>query len=388
MDIIRGKWYKKYINCWEDKRDYDIHRRGYAISHECVARDYCKKFSPPELTDAEKQEISQYWAQFGIKISDYDWHRMYYHVTKKHDPRFVPDLVVGLILYEYYNDRAYETTWRDKNKFHRLLPNVPLPKAICRRIKGNYYGDELNFIADENSDVQAVAKSIWKHVDKDGDIIFKNTRETGYGKNVKKYHVCNETDLSEALAQWKNCPNYVIQICVKQHKVMASLNESSSNMLRICSWRHDGKVDILYATARVGAGKSFTDVSFVDGEERVNLVGISKDGYFANKMIDQNGCKVKDLPEKLRVPQWDKIIDVIKKNHLLIDDFNVIGWDFTVDQDENPICFEWNIQWPGTVLYQFANEEPLYGDKTEEIFEFLKDEKNRRNFIPYYMQLK
>lgn len=96
---------------------------------------------------------------------------------------------------------------------------------------------------------------------------------------------------------------------------------------------------------------------------------------------------VKELPHGMTVPGWEKITQIIKDNHPLVDNFDIIGWDFTIDKMENPVCFEWNIQWPGTVLYQYANG-PLYGNFTEGLFSFLNDNKNRDFYIPYYMQIR
>ena len=155
-------------------------------------------------------------------------------------------------------------------------------------------------------------------------------------------------------------------------------------MIRVCSWRHGNDVDILYAAVRAGIPGSVTDVSFVNGIERVQLVGI-KNGVFANKMLDQDGRFVKDLPNNMRIPAWQKIVQIVKDNHLLVDNFDIIGWDFTIDKSENPVCFEWNVQWPGTVLYQYTNG-PLFGDMTEQLFSFLNDTNNRDNYIPYYMR--
>ncbi len=387
MQLIRGRWSKQYINSWEDKRNFDIMRRGYMQSHETIAADYCTKFTPPELTEAEKQDISQYWSQYGIKIYDYSWHRMYYHATGNHDPRFVPDLVAGLVLYEYYNDHVYENTWRDKNMFHRLLPEIPLPKALGQRIRGRYFHEELGYFSDDDvSAMKNYLHKLWLSLPESGDIVIKESRTSGFGRSVCKYHVSHEDELANILEQWQQSRDYIIQACVQPHPVMAALNPASSNMIRICSWRHGNEVEILFAAARVGAENSFTDISFSQGEKRVNLVGISSDGVFATRMLNQHGHHVRDLPEGIKVPFWDSIVGIIQKNHLLIDNFDIIGWDFTIDANGNPVCFEWNIQWPGTVLYQLANGAPLYGDNTEKIFSFLKEQKNQDNYIPFYMR--
>lgn len=382
MELIRGRWSKKYINCPEDKRDYDIMRRGFMQSHEQLASNYCEKFSPPELTCDEKNEISAYWAQFGIKIYDYDWHRMYYHATGIHDPRFVPDLVAGLVAYEFYNDKVFENTWRDKNMFQRLLPDVPMPKTLGKCIRGRFFHEDTGYVENKSCLITKIKQCVKER----DSIIIKNTRDTGFGKSVKKYVINGEEDIINAFIEWDGCENFIIQECIKQHEILSSFNSSSANMIRICSWRNGTDVDIMFAAARVGIENSVTDVSFVNGEERVNIVGIT-DGYFNDKMIDQDGQFVKHLKANIKVPAWEEMVGIIKKNHLLIDNFDIVGWDFTINENGNPICFEWNISWPGTVLYQYANG-PLYGDKTEKVFGFLSNEKNRYNYIPYYMRLK
>lgn len=387
MELIRGRWSKKYINCFEDKRDYDIMRRGYMQSHEKIAGNYCEEFEPPELTLNEKKEITSYWGQFGIKIYDFNWHRMYYAVTGLHDPRFVPDLVAGMILYEYYNDKAYEYTWRDKNMFERLLPEVPMPKTYGKCIRNRLYIPNYGYLERNEAGTGAFIHEIWKMIRQPMDVVFKNTRDTGFGKSVMKYHITCEADIVSAIKEWAQCQNFIIQECIYQHNILKNFNETSTNMIRVCSWRHGTDVDILFAAARAGIPGSITDVSFVDGIEKVQLVGITKDGLFADRILDQNGRVIRMLPENTPVPAWDTIKNIIKRNHLLIDNFDIIGWDFTINEKNEPYCFEWNIQWPGTVLYQYTNG-PLYGEKTEELFDFLKIEKNRDNYIPHFMRAK
>ena len=384
MDFIRGRWYKKYINCPEDKRDYDLKRIGYMASHEKIAREYCKKYNPPDITEQEKKEISEYWAQFGIKIDNYEWHRMYYHSTGIHDPRFIPDLVVGFCVYPYYNDHTYEDAWRDKNMFERLLPNVPFPKTMGKCIRNRYYTNEDGYI---EHDKTLFAQKVYDNATRHGtnEIIFKRTRDTGFGKGVGKYTVNSLNDVLNAISEWEKCENYIIQECIRQHECLKSFNESSSNMIRVLSWRHGNDVDIMFAAVRAGIPGTFTDVAFVNGVELVNIIGITNDGYFSTKMVNQDGQTVRSLPDGVKVPSWEKIVKTVKENHLQLDNFDFVGWDFTIDSTGEPKCFEWNISWPGTVLYQYSNG-PLYGDKTDEVFAFLKDEKNRYNYIPAYMR--
>lgn len=385
MQLIRGKWYKKYINCYEDKRDYDFLRRGYLRNREELASNYCAKYKVLDLTEKEKQAVDIFWAQYGIKIYDYSWHRMYKHVSGKFDEKYIPDLIMGMIVYPYYNDFVYENTWRDKNMFTRLLPDVPFPKTFIKCIRNRFYFKGKYYARSVEQDKEFL-ENLLDVIGIGNFVIVKDTRVTGFGLGVKKYCINSIQDLLSLFSDFKKSQNFIIQQCLRQHKELAKFNESSVNMIRVFSYRKDDKVDIIYACVRAGIEGQITDVAFIDGQERVNLVGI-KDGYFKNQMLDQDGKVIKELEKNVKVPAWEKIESIVKANHLLIDNFDMIGWDFTIDENQQPYCFEWNIQWPGTVLYQYANG-PLFGDKTEEILEFLKDENNRYNYIPVFFNLK
>ena len=77
MDLIRGRYSQKWINCPEDKRDYDIMRRGMMWQREKLALDYCNRYNVEDISNKEKREILDYWSQFGIHIYDFSWHTFY-----------------------------------------------------------------------------------------------------------------------------------------------------------------------------------------------------------------------------------------------------------------------------------------------------------------------
>ena len=61
--------------------------------------------------------------------------------------------------------------------------------------------------------------------------------------------------------------------------------------------------------------------------------------------------------------------------------FDIIGWDFTVTDDDKIVCIEYNVQRPGTVFYQYVNG-PFFGEHTDKVLEFLKDKENQKKYIP------
>ena len=358
--------------------------RGRHNMHYTLANDYCERYGVPDLSLDEKKHIMSFWGKYGIKLADYSYHRMFYNITGIHDPRFVPDYIAGHVVYPYYNDHAYEYTWRDKNMFDRLLPEVPFPKTIAKCIRNRFLINNIFCSRNcTNMVIELIADAILSS--NNNTIIIKPARHSGFGRGVKKYDIHDRGDVEVAVAEWESVSDFIIQEYIVQHSVLSSFNQSSTNMIRICSWRHGNTVDVLYAAARIGVPGALTDISFVNGEERVNIIGISKTGEFNNKILNQDGIKTADCAEEQRVPAWDRIISIIKANHLKIDNFDIVGWDFTVNEDLEPICFEWNVQWPGTVLYQYANG-PLFGEHTEELLDFLNKSTNRENYIPCYLR--
>jgi len=201
MELIRGRWTEQYINCIEDKRNYDSIMRGRMYMHHELAQKYCEKYSVPDLTSEEKNAIQNYWSQFGIHITDYSYHRMYYFATGIHDPKFVPDYIAGHIVYAYYNDHAYEYTWRDKNMFDRLLPDVPLPILLAKRCR-NRFIVQNEYYSEEN--LQKVSAGIYQKMMQDNEpyMIIKPSRNSGFGRGVKKYKVNSMMDVENAVSEW------------------------------------------------------------------------------------------------------------------------------------------------------------------------------------------
>lgn len=272
MDLIEGRWTKRYINSFRDKRALDDELRGRYSSRSGFARARCEEAKYPELTASEISDIDAYWARWGVKICDYSWHRMYYAVTGVHDPRFMPDDFVGLCLYPYYNDEAYSDAWRDKNMFERLVPSLRFPSTIGRRVRGRFIGPTGEIL-----DADAFAELLFDEAAGE-PVIVKDARLSGHGRGVTK-HVLSSVDDAASLADSRSfSENYLVQRCVRQHPVLAAYNESSVNVLRLLTWRHGPSVDLLFAALRYGLPGEATDMCKRGGREIINVVAIGLDG--------------------------------------------------------------------------------------------------------------
>lgn len=110
-----------------------------------------KNNSIPPLTDNDIKIIDSYWKKWGVKFNNYNFHRLFYFITGKKDPRFLPFPFAAFVLYPYYNDSSKIPAYADKNMFYQLMPGMRFPKLLGQRINnrffdshGRWYGEKVN----------------------------------------------------------------------------------------------------------------------------------------------------------------------------------------------------------------------------------------------------
>lgn len=344
--------------------------------------EYLKANPVPELTEAQRKEIDSFWSLYGIRILDYSWFRWYYGVTGISDPRFIPQDVYSYIIWPYHDNEEFCLAWKDKNMFERFVPGIPFPKNYTRRIHGRFFDGDGNYLPNENAVITALS-----HV---GGVIVKDAWDSGEGRGVTKYTLDTEADIRRLLTDWEHSDNYLVQELIQQNRVFSQFNESSVNIMRINTWRYGDEVHVFCPTLRIGAEGSTTDICYVDGIEIARTCAITMDGHFGDRIVNQHGwiqviSETVKMPEAV-IPKWKEVISLATQGHKMLDHFDIVGWDFTVTDDERVVCIEYNIKRPGTVFYQNVNG-PFFGEYTEQALEYLKDKKNQAKYIPEWMRL-
>ena len=199
--------------------------------------------------------------------------------------------------------------------------------------------------------------------------VVKPTMEGMWGEGVHVFTSANgQTDMDQSVEElFKSYgKNFIVQEKVNQHADMARLNPTSLNTLRILSYRQDNEIHSLYAVVRIGRlGKS------VDNE---TAGGINADIQLDNGTILE--CAYGTPSEKkimttdngtvlqgFQIPSFEKALAVVREMHLRLPYFNLVGWDFGIDESGEPIMIEWN---RAPDLSQTAHG-PAFGEMTEEI---------------------
>lgn len=352
------------------KEKYTIRSYERTFSHNYnFAKRFLLEYPQKPLVDRDKKQIDAYWKQYGISFKDYSWFQMYYGITNIHDPRFIPDPIAGYVLYNFYNNHLMIKGWDDKNFYQKLCPAVVFPDALCHCVEGKLYDKNWNFYSRDN--IKDLSISIFENTTS-REIIVKESRNTDSGRGVMKYKINCSSDI-ERIIRSNISSNYIIQNAIHQHKFLSQFNESSVNIFRIVSWRRGGEIVTFPASIRYGIQGSITDVSFIDSQEIVNVVGINDDGLVKSIFVCLQGKQTNPIKLKeYRFEKMNELLEIVKEAHKCLPLFDIIGWDFTVDDNDNFICIEYNLVWPGTVLYQFANG-PFAGDMTDSFLAVLKN---------------
>lgn len=301
--------------------------------------------------------VLSYWKKYGKRPARY-WYTLLCNGKDAYDPRYIPDSMYYNDVLPYFNNLMMRRAYVDKGMYNILLPNVKKPETVVKNIAGYFYdGDGHRPITRE----EAIARCA-----KEEHLIFKASLDSGGGRSILFYDAA-EMDASTIEKYFEEYQgNYVAQRLVKQHPDLARIHEQSLNTIRVQSLHFKDQVYILSAQLRMGAGGSKVDNISAGGMS----CPIKPDGWLEERSVTRksewryehpSGIKFKDI----RVPNYDKIIETIKRLHPQIPYFNLIGWDFSVDAEGDPVFIEMNVS---PEPNQIASG-PTFGDITDEVLE-------------------
>lgn len=312
------------------------------------------------LTSEQKNEIQDYYQKhYGKKLPDFLWHQYYYTRNDVFSPKYIPNYILAEInnaLYDVNISKAYD----DKNLYYTLFPDICQAKAYINCINGYYYNNGLHLSFEEALNM----------VSNLGHVIIKPAYCSCNGDGVKHLHIYNGID-TRSNKSIKNIfadygKNFVIQEVIQQHHDLAALNPSSVNTIRMVTYRRGEEIALIYAVMRMGKFGSEVDNTSAGGmtckiDERGKLSKYAICSKPAGR-FEKNEAGL--VFENYQVPCFDKIFDRAQIMHFRMPYFIMIGWDFSVNENNEVVFVEMNAPFG---LHQPANG-PGYGKYTDEIF--------------------
>lgn len=352
---------------WKNRRE-DIERAVSAIKSgekRSVKSDALKKWfiemtgQTKELTAEQLDELKSVWGDiWDTGLVDPLWVQVYSDKTGIYSPEYVGSDI------HYYNvewsriDYDYLRAFLDKNYMDVVLPCVKHPVTLIRKIHGQYLDVDFNPM----SKPQAIDK-LYENLDP--GIVVKISRSSSGGKGVRFLGKgSTKEDISEAIDV---DPDVAVQLVMRQHPEMAKMNASSVNTIRIICIILDGESIPLSSVVRIGNSGSRVD-NFSSGGVGC---GVKPDGRLNDCGYTQKGERYDVHPNGFVfsegfVPNFDKVLEAVKRCHMCVPMFGVASWDIAIDEDGEPVLIEYNVGGAGIDIHQY-NNGPLYGKYRERI---------------------
>ena len=143
---------------------------------------------------------------------------------------------------------------------------------------------------------------------------------------------------AEAFLQSARQEKLLLEELICQHPVLAAVNPSSVNTIRVCSARdRAGQVHIIGASLRGGGGGCVVDNLHADGVQYpVDVAsgcilrgGVKHNGEKNILFHPSTGTKMIGL----QIPHWDKILTTVQEAGKLLPNMRYIGWDIAVTEE-------------------------------------------------------
>ncbi|WP_227002811.1 sugar-transfer associated ATP-grasp domain-containing protein [Salicibibacter kimchii] len=321
-------------------------------------------------------ETQKYWENNYGKTVDPSLHLAYMNYTGKKDTRVIPGKIMRKEILPVFNDYDISTFYKDKNLYEILINPPRSAETILRNIDGTYF--------DSNNDSIDIISASQILLNSHKDLIIKPSRSNN-GNGIRKLTVQDENiyldgktvtihHLEEMYEK-----NFMVQKAIQQHTSMAAPHPASVNTLRMVTFRWKNEIRYLLAFARFGSNNDIRDNAGAHSGVDVRL-GVTDSGEFFNLAVSQYGQTYTHHPttgycfaDLEPIPNFDEYKRFVKDCHKNIFHLNLISWDIAIDYDGKPIFIEANFA--GTTnFYQIAAQKPMFGDLTDEVLEYVKNE--------------
>ncbi len=318
--------------------------------------DYLK--GKPAMDPSFKKEVLAYWQSYTTRF-DQNWQHFYSMHTGLQDPRFIPDDLYFTTIDRYLNRRDLARGLKDKNYTPLLFPEIQQPKAVLRKMNGEWMGEFYGLLTEE----EAI-----KRAREYGQLILKPTIISGGGDGIQFWKSEDGVEELERLLQIMG-RDLVVQELIEQHENLNRMHDASINTVRVMSFVNQGSVYILSSVLRMGIDGNRVDNAHAGGI----CAGILPDGRLKPQAFSKGGTRYAAHPQGARfedcvIPKFPEILERVKMMHSKLAHFRLMSWDVAIGKDETPILVEANL-YNGAIDILQLNNGPLFGDLTERVLE-------------------
>jgi len=341
------------LSCYKD----NMERNDYIKS---IRTSYQKLTNKTELSSEQEEEIQTYYTRLLGHSVPLDWHRYFSARTGVYSKFYIPTSEYKTNIVGRLNIYPLKRAYTDKNITDIFLQETHQPKIYIKNMNGYYYADNRPISKEK-------ALELCKNL---GEVMIKPSL-TGRGEGVKKIRISNGVVKTEGKTIEQLFDDYrsdfLIESVICQHEQMKALNPTSVNSIRIVTFRSGMDIFVIYTVIRIGRKDQVVDnessggISAIIREDgTLGKYAYGAPGYDKIEYTD-SGIKL----EGYQIPSYQSVINVAKASHYHLPYFDLVGWDFAIEEDGSPVLIEFNMT---PDLSQSANG-PAFGRYTEAIIE-------------------
>lgn len=329
--------------------------RSLDVKNDILSNPYHRK----ELSLDQKTEIKQFWKPYKT-LSAIDWMWFEFYNAIADDVSLLKYYIPESIYYPYVDLHFTEaracSVLDDKNYYDLYFPNSPTPLSVVRKMNGRYFDSKYNPIS-ENVAIETIRSE--EHV------IIKPSRNSLGGGGICFYD-SDRHDIADLENILNSRSDFLVQRIVKQHSILAKLHPYSVNTIRVLTLYWNEKVEVVSCVLRIGSGKARVDNAHSGGV----VVGINlKDGSLKKTPLSLYGERDKRELHGYVVPNLEYCLSIARKEAVKFCSYSkLLSWDFSIDENGNPVIIEVNMTYGGVDVHQLCNG-PVFGSFTKDILD-------------------
>lgn len=183
--------------------------------------------------------------------------------------------------------------------------------------------------------------------------------EGGQGKGIFLYEYKDDSD---AYAVFKKTHSYIIEELIIQHPLLASINPTSVNTIRVVTFTYKGIAHIISCALRTGVKGAVVDNLHSNSSQcwaidiESGIVSTPSCGYDYQHKLIHMGSGVQVLGMKM--PNWENVKALVVAAAERIPEVGYVGWDVAISEDK--ICLIEGNHDPGHDLMQMMDQVGKY----------------------------
>jgi len=344
-----------------------------------------------KLTKEQKKSVKRFYKKnYGKKIP-YTYHRLFTGFTGSFDEKYIPEMLYAPYLERYLTDSSYGVVFTNKNTLSIFAKGlqVKMPHNLVMCSKNSYFDSDFNKIS------VAQAKELLFNV---GKVFVKKTTDSSGGSGCSIANFVDGIDMNtqktvEEIFSTLGS-DFSIQELLVCHDSIRKIYSNSVNTFRVITYILEGEVYTCPVIMRIGKGGSFADNASLGGI----FIAVDDDGTLHKTAFTELRKEFDTHPdtgfvfEGHKIEHFDKVLALAKRLQLAIPQVGVINWDFTINEDGEPVLIEANmrndVQAGSIWLPQMAHGKGAFGENTAKVLQYIRKAKKmsytkrkKKNFV-------